>query len=214
MHTYIARPSGSGPFPGILVFQEAYGVNHHIRAVCDRFAAAGYLAAAPDLFHRFAPGFEGRYDDPPAAMARVRKLTIGGLEEDVQATFDLLRNDPSCSGRIVSVGFCMGGRVSFLANSIVPLDAAVSFYGGGIATTLLDRAPRQHGKLLLIWGGADQHIGPDQRAAVRDALDAASKPYVETLFSYAGHGFFCDERSSYSAEAAKHAWALTLSFIG
>jgi carboxymethylenebutenolidase len=212
MKTYVARPAGAGPFPGILVFQEAFGVNHHIRGVCDRFASIGYLAAAPDLFHRFAPDVEIPYDDMEGAMAHVRRLTIDGLEEDIRAADALLRREAACSGRIVSVGFCMGGFVSFLANSILPLPAAVSFYGGRIAS-VLDRAPRQSGKLLLIWGGQDQHIGPDKRAAARDALEAARKPYVETLFSYAGHGFFCDERASYNADAAREAWALTTAFL-
>ena len=212
MNTYVARPDGAGLFPGILVFQEAFGVNHHIRDVCDRFAAIGYLAAAPDLFHRFAPGAEIPYDNMESAMAHVRRLTIEGLEEDIRATDALLRAEASSSGRIVSVGFCMGGFVSFLANSILPLPAAVSFYGGRIASVVY-RAPRQSGKLLLIWGGADQHIGRDKRDAVRDALDAAKKPYVEALFSTAGHGFFCDERASYSPDAAREAWALATAFL-
>ena len=93
------------------------------------------------------------------------------------------------------------------------LSAAVSFYGGGIAPGLLDRATKQGAPILLIWGGLDQHIGEDKRAAVRDALSAASKPFVETVFSFANHGFFCDERASYSAPAARDAWALATSFL-
>lgn len=213
MTVFLSRPRELGPFPGLLVFQEAFGVNEHIRDVAQRFAAAGYIAAAPELFHRTAPGFQGSYDDVPAAMEVARTVTLPGLEEDIRATYGLLANDQSCDGRIASIGFCMGGRVSFLANSIVPLRAAVSFYGGGIAPGLLDRAAQQNGRNLFFWGGLDRHIGEDQRRAVREALDAAGKPYVDTLFSSADHGFFCDLRASHSPAASRQAWALTLAFL-
>lgn len=213
MRVFVARPEGAGKFPGILVFQEAYGVNAHIRDVTQRFARIGYVAAAPELFHRTAPGFEGQYDDFSSTTPHMKALTNEGLEGDVRATFDLLRNDRACDGRIASIGFCMGGRVSFLANSILPLAAAVSFYGGGIAPGLLDRAPKQHAKLLLFWGGLDRHIGFEQRSEVRQALDRAAKPYIHTVISFADHGFFCDQRPSFNAAAARDAWALTTSFV-
>src|SRR5438876_4078682 len=156
MRVYVARPP-SGKGPAILVFQEAFGVNSHIRDVTQRFAKLGYLAAAPELFHRTAPGFEGSYTDFSTVQPHMKALTNEGLEADARATFDLLRNDPVCNGRFASIGFCMGGRVSFLANSILPLAAAVSFYGGGIAPGLLARAPRQRAPILLGWGGFATH---------------------------------------------------------
>lgn len=213
MGVFVARPEAKGKVAGILVFQEAFGVNAHIRDVAGRFARLGYLAVAPELFHRTAPGFEGRYDDFSSVTPHMKALTNEGLEADVRAAFDLLHNDAACDGRIASVGFCMGGRVSFLANSILPLAAAVSFYGGGIAPGLLDRAPKQHGKLLMFWGGLDRHIGFEQRSEVRQALDRASKPYIHIVISFADHGFFCDARASFNAAAARDAWALTTSFL-
>jgi len=107
----------------------------------------------------------------------------------------------------------MGGRASFLANSILPLRAAVSFYGGRIAPDLLDRAPFMQGPILLFWGGLDHHITPDLRRAVTDALDASKKTYVNVEFSDADHGFFCDERASYRPQAARQAWSLMLEFL-
>ena len=214
MNVFTAAPHGSGKFPGILVFQEAFGVNGHIRDVAERFAKLGYVAAAPELFHRTAPGFEGRYDDFDSVRKHMSALTNEGLEADARAAFEMLRGDAACNGRIVSVGFCMGGRVSYLANAILPLAAAVSYYGGGIAPALLDRAPSQHGPILLHWGGLDKHIGEEQRAAVRGALTNASKPFIDILFSFADHGFNCDQRASYNPEAARDAWALTTSFLG
>jgi carboxymethylenebutenolidase len=213
MNVFIARPGGDGPFPAILVFQEAYGVNDHIRDVTSRFARLGYLAAAPELFHRTAPGFEGRYDDGGPAMENLGKLTTEGLEADIRATYELVRKEKSWSGRIVSIGFCMGGRVSFLANAVLPLAAAVSFYGGGIVPGLLDRAARQNGPIALFWGGRDKHIGADQRTAIRESLEKASRPFIESLFSFADHGFFCDQRASYNPDAARDAWALATSFL-
>src|SRR6266568_4218902 len=150
MRVYVARPS-SGKGPAILVFQEAYGVNAHIQDVTQRFAKLGYLAAAPELFHRTAPGFDGNYSDFSSAQPHMKAMTNEGLEADIRATFELLQSDIACNGRFASVGFCMGGRVSYLANSILPLGAAVSFYGGGIAPGLLDRAPRQNAPILLLW---------------------------------------------------------------
>jgi carboxymethylenebutenolidase len=107
----------------------------------------------------------------------------------------------------------MGGRVSFIANSILRLKTAVSFYGGGIAPGLLDRASKLRAPSLLIWGGMDKHITPEKRRAVTDALCAQNKLYVNAEFSRADHGFFCDDRASYEPHSAAQAWALTLEFL-
>lgn len=214
MAAYVARPQGAGPHPGLLVFQEAYGVNSHIRNVTERFAAHGYVTIAPELFHRTASGFEGKYGDFEAVRPHYQAITTEGAESDIRAAYEWLHSSPQVSsGEISSLGFCMGGRISFLANSIVPLHMAVSFYGGGIAPGLLDRAPQQRAPVLLMWGGTDKHIPPEQRRSVTDALKAQSKHYVNVEFSHADHGFFCDERASYNATAARQAWALTLEFL-
>lgn len=215
MAAYVARPREGGPHPGLLVFQEAFGVNHHIRDVSDRFAAEGYVAIAPELFHRTAPpGFEVSYTDFPSVMPHLKAVTPETAGADLRSAYGWLHsNSQTKPNEISSVGFCMGGKVSFLANSIVPLHAAVSFYGGGIATDLLDRAPKQHGPLLLIWGGLDKHIPPEQRRAVIEALSPPNKTYVNAEFSRADHGFFCNERAAYEPHSARQAWALTLEFL-
>jgi len=216
MAAYTARPDEPGPHPGLLLFQEAFGVNHHIRSVCDRFAAEGYVVIAPEMFHRTAPpGFEGSYADFPAMMPHIQAMTTEAAEMDIKAAHDWLRSHAKVrANQISSVGFCLGGRLSFLANSVVPLlRSAVSFYGGRIAPDLLDRASRQQGPLLFLWGGLDKHIPPEQRKAVTDALSSAQKNYVNVEFSAANHGFFCDERASYEPRSAREAWALTLEFL-
>ena len=214
MAAYVARPEQGGPHPGLLVFQEAFGVNHHIRSVSERFAAEGYVVIAPELFHRTAPGFEGSYTDFPAVMPHLQAMTTETAEMDIGSAHEWLRSNAQVKpNEISSVGFCMGGRFSFLANSVVPLRAAVSFYGGGIAPGLLDRASKVQAPSLLIWGGLDKHITPEQRKAVTDALSAQQKIYVNVEFSQADHGFFCDERASYEPHSARQAWALTLEFL-
>ena len=215
MAAYVARPERGGPHPGLLLFQEAFGVNHHIRSVCDRFAAEGYVVIAPELFHRTAPaGFEGGYTDFEAVKPHLQAVTPETAEHDIRAAYEWLHaNAQVKADAISSIGFCLGGRVSFIANSILPLRGAVSFYGGGIAPGLLDRAAKLHAPSLLVWGGLDKHITPEQRRAVIDALSGQKKIFVNAEFSRADHGFFCDERATYEPVSARQAWALTLEFL-
>jgi carboxymethylenebutenolidase len=215
MGAYVARPEQVGPHPGLLVLQEAFGVNHHIRDVSERFAAEGYVAIAPQLFHRTAPaGFEGSYTDFPAVMPHFQAVTTETAEADVRSAYKWLRSNAHVKAdEISSVGFCMGGRASFIANSSVRLRAAVSFYGGGIAPGLLDRAAKLEAPSLFIWGGLDKHITPEHRRAATEALSGQKKIYVNAEFSRADHGFFCDERASYEPHSARQAWALTLEFL-
>jgi carboxymethylenebutenolidase len=219
MRAYAARPQNSHPRAGLLVFQEAFGVNAHIRDVAERFAREGYHALAPELFHRTAPGFEGAYNNFEAVMPHVRALNDQDLEADVRSAYAWLRENLGPSEMpLACIGFCMGGRVSFLTNSVLPVKAAAAFYGGGIAPNpmspgLLSRAGDLHAPQLLFWGGLDKHIGPEQTHAVTEALRKAGKPFVHVEFSDADHGFFCDARASYNAAAAQQAWALTHAFL-
>jgi carboxymethylenebutenolidase len=215
MAAYVARPEASGPHPGLLLFQEAFGVNHHIRSMSDRFAGEGYVVIAPELFHRTAPpGFEGSYTDFPSLKSHYEAVTTETAEADLRSAYEWLRSNAKIKGNeISSVGFCMGGRVSFLANSVVPLRSAVSFYGGGIASGLLDRVAKLQAPSLLIWGGLDKRLTPEYRKGVTDALSAQQKVYVNVVFSRADHGFFCDERAAYEPHSARQAWVLTLEFL-
>jgi carboxymethylenebutenolidase len=214
MSCYVAHPDDGGTHPGLIVFQEAFGVNAHIRDVTERFARAGYVAIAPELFHRTGPGFESDYVEKKGVGEQMGALTDEGLIADAQAAYTWLTQQESVEKeKISAVGFCMGGRTAFLANAALPLQAAVSFYGGGIAQNNLSRAIDQHGPLLLLWGGKDAHITAEHREAVTRALDAAGKEYANIVFSYGDHGFFCDARASYSKRAAGEAWPLVLQFL-
>jgi carboxymethylenebutenolidase len=214
MGAFTARPAAGGPYPGLIVLQEAFGVNDHIRDVATRFAAQGYVTIAPELFHRTAPGFEGSYTDFDAIRPHMQALTEEGLTTDLKAAHDWLRGDPQTQPtQIAAVGFCMGGRVAFLANATLPLQAAVSFYGGGIAPALLHHATALHGPMLFFWGGLDKHIDVAQRRAVIDALTEAGRAFLNVEISDADHGFFCDARASYNERAAALAWNLTMTFL-
>ena len=210
MGVYVARPAGKAT-AGVLVFQEIWGVNHHIRSVADRVAALGYLAVAPDLFHRTAPGYQYPYDNMNG-MTHAQAMKPEGVAADLRAAHAFLAGELFEGAPIAALGFCVGGRLTFIANALLPLAAAVAFYGGGIAGQL-DRAPEQHGPVLFFWGGKDRFITGDHRRQTVDAMHAAGKPFVHVLYDQADHGFFCDERPSYQASAARGAWGLVRDFL-
>ncbi len=215
MNAYVAAPAQGAKAPGLLVFQEAFGVNAHIRDVAERFAKQGYVAIAPELFHRTGPGFDGDYGNFPACMPHMQALTPDGLIADARAAFEWLQKNPNVLPNATAcVGYCMGGRVSFLANSALPLKAAVSYYGGGIVPALLPRLATQPGPILFFWGALDTHKPKGEHVrAVVDAMQEAKKTFVNVEFSDANHAFFCDARPAYKVSAAKQSWALTLEFL-
>jgi carboxymethylenebutenolidase len=215
MNAYVAAPADTAKAPGLLVFQEAFGVNAHIRDVTERFAKQGYVSIAPELFHRTAgPGFDGDYANFPVVQPHLQALTPDGMIADSRAAFDWLQKSPRVLPNMTAcIGFCMGGRVSFLANAGLPLKAAVSFYGGGIVPGLLPRVADQHGPILFFWGALDAHIPKEHVRAIVDAMQEVKKTYVNVEFSDANHAFFCDARPAYKETAAKQAWELTLEFL-
>jgi carboxymethylenebutenolidase len=213
-YTAIPADAAGRNAPGLILLQEAFGVNHHIRDVADRFAAQGFVVIAPEIFHRTAPPyFEGSYSDFPSVMAHYSALTVEGNEADLKACYHWLKHHELVNpANIFSIGYCLGGRVSFLANATLPLSAAVSYYGGN-TIQIADKAPNISGRHLFFWGGLDKHIGQDQIDAVTDAMDKAGKEYINVKISYADHAFACDARPSYNEKATKEAWALTLAFF-
>jgi carboxymethylenebutenolidase len=219
MRAWTAQPAADDGYPGLIVFQEAFGVNAHIRDVTERFAREKYIAIAPELFHRtVAPGFEGRYDDFPGVMPHMRALKDEAMEADERAAFDWLRANIGKEASISAIGYFMGGRAAFLAGLVLPLASTVSYYGGGIAPSptnpgLLRRAAELQCPILLFWGGRDKHITPEHRRAVNDTLTAEGKNFVDVEISDADHAFFCDARPSYNPTAAALSWALTLTFL-
>ncbi|MGB8197455.1 MAG: dienelactone hydrolase family protein [Acidimicrobiales bacterium] len=212
--------SGTTDAPrAVIMLQEAFGVNHHIREVADRLSDEGYLAVAPQLFHRDGSP-EIPYDDFQAALPFMANLTKQGLTNDLNATTDFLATLGFQSPNIAAIGFCMGGTVSFFAATLGTIGAAASFYGGGVATgrfglpPLIELAADLHSPWLGLYGDLDQSILVDQVEALRAATSASS---VETeIVRYAGakHGFHCDARAdSFNEEAARDAYARALAFF-
>ena len=210
LKAYVARPLETAK-RGLLLFHEAFGVNAHIRDVAERFAAEGFLTIAPDVFHRTAPGFECAYSEFPKAVPHLEAITEAGLDADVLAAHTWLAGE-GVANNTASIGYCLGGRVSFVANTGVPLKAAVSYYGGRMPS-VIHRAPKLSAPMLFFWGGLDHHIPEEQRRAVVEGVRQANKTFVDVVFSNADHGFFCDARPSYHPPSAAQAWSLTLAFL-
>jgi carboxymethylenebutenolidase len=201
---YKAMPEGE-PKGGMVVLQEIFGVNHHIRSVADRFAAAGYVAVAPALFDRVEKGVELAYDE--AGIGRGFGLAQKSSQEaalrDISAAIALA----SEGGKVGIVGFCWGGTLSYAsATHLDTLAAAVGYYGGQIAAIVKERL---HCPVELHFGETDAHIPMTDVEKIRHAHPGMA------VYTYpAGHGFNCDERGSYDKASADLAWSRTLEFFG
>jgi len=172
------------------------------------------VVIAPELFHRTAPeGTVFAYDDFPSVMQHYSAITNEGLEADLKACHKWLTEQPTVdNGKLYCIGYCLGGRVAFLANAVLPLKAAVSYYGSGI-DQMTDKISQLHGRHLFFWGGLDKHIKTENINAVVAAMDEGGKDFINVKISYADHGFNCDEKPAYNKAAATEALALTLAFL-
>jgi len=204
----------------VVVVQEAFGVNPHIRAVADRFAESGYRAVAPHLFHRTGDP-ELSYTDIDSIRPHMQALTEPGLLADLDGVLRYLAEGGFEAARVGIVGFCMGGSVAMFAGSRFDLGAAVSFYGGGVVEarmgmpSLLEVARELRCPWLGLYGDLDQGIPVEQVEALRSAAATASVDTEVVRYPEAGHGFHCDARpSAYHAASATDAWRRTLDWFG
>ena len=202
---YRADPA-SGPKAAIVVIQEIFGVNHHIRSVCDRLASAGYVAIAPSIFDRSEPNFQCGYSPEEVANARkfVANPDFPAMLRDTQAAIDAVKN----VGPVGIIGFCLGGSVAFVAaTKLSGLSAAVGYYGGAVARFADDKpqVPTQ-----LHFGEKDAGIPLTDVETIK-----TKRPEVEVhVYPGAQHGFHCDERASYDKTSADIAWPRSLGFFG
>ena len=209
---YLALPpAGSGP--GLVLFQEIFGVNEHIRAVAEQYALDGFVVLAPDVFWRAEPRVDIGYspDDMQRGVGLAGTLKPAEVLADLQATVATLRARPEVGGRKVGAfGYCMGGRLAYTAAALAGVDAAVAYYGGGIHGQL-DLAPRITCPTMFHFAGIDTYIPPEAVQSVRSAM--AGKP--AEIFDYPGahHGFNCWARASYDAPSAALAHGRTLEFF-
>ncbi|HSV78432.1 MAG TPA: dienelactone hydrolase family protein [Ramlibacter sp.] len=205
---YVAEPAAQ-PKGAVVVIQEIFGVNSHVRAVADGYAAAGYLAVAPAIFHRVKPNVELGYgpDDMSAGVAlktATEALPAPGAMGDIQEAIKYA----SRAGKVGIVGYCYGGLLAWRAAcELEGLSAAVPYYGGGV-TTPDEIARKPKVPVMAHFGAKDKHITLDSVEAFRKA-----HPEVELHIYEADHGFNCDQRGSYDAPSAKLARERTLEFF-
>jgi carboxymethylenebutenolidase len=213
---YLAEPIAQGTFPTVIVIQEIFGVNIHIREVTERLANEGYVAIAPAIFQRLAPGFEAGYTPEDIQIGRKYKEQTKADEilSDIQATITYLKTLPNVNGdAIASIGFCFGGHVVYLAGTLPEIKAIASFYGGGIVNSspgggapTITRTPDIKGTVYAFFGTQDAGIPQEQTEQIEAELKKYQIPYQ--VFRYpAEHGFFCNHRGSYNPEAAADAWS-------
>jgi carboxymethylenebutenolidase len=215
MQAYAMRPAEPAK-KGIIVVQEAFGITDHLKHVVERFAGQGYLAIAPELFHRTAePGRVFETSDYASGVLKehFEAIAPAGLMEDVGAARAWLIAQGIPEGKIAIIGFCLGGRTAFLATATFPLAAAVFFYGGGI-DQMLDKASELKAPIYFFWGGKDQGITAEKRQAVIEAMQASGKPFEYKIFEDADHAFMRDiDPTHYHEASAKEAWALVDAFL-
>jgi carboxymethylenebutenolidase len=196
---------------------EIFGINSHIRDVTERVAREGYVALAPDYFHRTGPGVEYGYDDEGMGkgMALLGQLVADEMIADANAALAYLRARDDVRGdRIGAMGFCIGGHMTYLTACETDVRVAASFYGGGIAgpqgpggaPATVSRSGGIQGRILCLFGAEDALIPSDQVETIQTALSDAGTRHEVVVYPGADHGFFCDPRATYQKEAADDAW--------
>ena len=204
VEAYVAKPEGES-IAGLVVVQEIFGINPHIRSVADGYAKDGFLAVAPALFDRYERGVELGYEGEDMQKARsfANRLDIDAALRDTAAALDYVRGQTGKKCGVI--GYCFGGTVAWLAATRLKVDVAVGYYGGRIA---MFAAEQPQAPVMLHFGKEDQHIPKEEVDTV-----AAAHPEVEIYWYDAGHGFNCDMRASYDAPSAKLARERSLAFL-
>lgn len=220
MPCQLARPAAGGPYPGLVVVMEAFGLNDHIKSITGRFAAEGFVAIAPNLYFR-QPNNVVAYNDLPGAFRLMGSLNDDQVVADMTGAINYLKTLKEVKPAFGTVGFCMGGRVAFLtACRNADVKASAPFYGGGMVTS---RQPSEKppiayveglkAPVLAFFGGKDAFIPLTEVDKFRDALKNSGKTADVVLYADADHGFMCDDRPSHHPQHAKEAFAKTIAFF-
>jgi carboxymethylenebutenolidase len=202
---YLAKPSAAKA-PGVIVIQEWWGLNDNIKGIADRFAAAGYVALAPDLYHGKVTA------EPDEAMKMMMAMKMDEAAKDMAGAFDYLKGNDACTGKVGSVGFCLGGGLSLYLSTLRPMDATVIYYGAlpGVQPDL----GKLNGPVLGHYAENDDWASPAAAKALEQQIKDASGVSTEFIV-HAGthHGFFNDTRADVHApDASKQSWDRTLAF--
>jgi carboxymethylenebutenolidase len=223
IEAYRAGPIGDGRYPGVVVIHHMPGYDRSTKEIVRTFGAYGYTALCPNLFHRYAPGAK-----PGDASLAAREA--GGVPDaqcvgDVAGAIDHLKSLPNGNGKVGVIGYCSGGRQSYLVACTLEIDAAVDCYGGNVvapADTLsparpvapIDLTPKLSCPLLGLFGAEDRNPAPDQVARIEEALKANAKTYEFQTFEGAGHAFFSVDRPLYNLDATREGWRRIWAFFG
>ncbi|MDJ0689159.1 MAG: dienelactone hydrolase family protein [Xenococcaceae cyanobacterium MO_188.B32] len=217
---YLAMPDSPDKFPGVIVVQEIFGVNSHIRDITERLAKEGYVAIAPAIYQRQAPKFETGYTEKDLEIGRKYKNQTKAEEliSDIQATIKYLYNLPQVKqGGVGTIGFCFGGHVVYLVATLEDINATASFYGAGIVNSCpgggeptIARTKDITGTLYGFFGTEDPLIPNEQVDEIETELKKQNILYQIFRYEGATHGFMCDRRDSYNPQAAQDAWTKVL----
>jgi carboxymethylenebutenolidase len=206
---HLAQPDGNGPWPAVIVIQEWWGLDNQTKSIADRFAQTGYLAFAPDLYH----GELAQLGDGDTATKLVQKYGPNA-HLDLQSLYDALKVHPDCSGKIGSVGFCFGGRMSLTLSMSRPLNAVCTFYGGGMQTIFDQLKLNLKAPVLGFFGDNDQSIPVGTVEEFKKLLDEVGVEHEVIMYPNSGHAFFRDsDPNVYKPEAAKDAWERATKFF-
>lgn len=217
MESYMAWPSGTGPWPAVVVLMEIFGVNAHMRSVVERIAAEGYVAIAPNYYHRTTQNMELGYTEQDVAIGHKHKdlTTREGILVDIRAAIQFLQSkkDVEPKERMGCIGFCYGGHVSLIAASMKEIAVTASFYAGAMTrewptggAPTITHFREIEGKVLCLFGEADPIIPHEETVIIAKALQEAHVRHEIIRYANTGHGFFCDQRESYDPSAAEDAW--------
>jgi len=223
IEAYLARPLGAGPYAGVVVVHHMPGYDRATKEIVRTFAVYGYAALCPNLFHRYAPGAS-------AADAAAAARAAGGVPDeqclgDVAGAIDYLRARPTSNGKVGIIGYCSGGRQTYLVACALDVDAAVDCYGGGVVASPdqlsparpvapIDLTPKLGCPLLGLFGAEDSNPSPEHVARMEEELRAHGKTFELHTFEGAGHAFFSVDRPNYNLEAAREGWKRIWAFFG
>ena len=218
---YVVTPKeGKAPFPTVLVIMEAFGLNNQIKGVCDLYASYGYAAIAPDIYD----GATFSYDKVGDAVAKLKTLKDEIVVKQFGQTLDFVAKQPEMrSDAVGTIGFCMGGRYSFLISAMFAdrIQGAVCFYGGGIApapdpsgrASLLPLVSKIKAPIMFIYSAEDEYINGAEHARIAQAMTDARKRFILSVTPNTQHGFMNEARSTYNESAASEAWDMAFGFF-
>lgn len=224
IEAYLAEPVGRGPAPGVVVIHHMPGYDRESKEICRTFAVYGYAALMPNLFHRYAPG--AKWPDAAAAAREAGGVPDEQCLGDVQGAIEHLRSLPDATGKIGVIGYCSGGRQTYLVACSLDVDAAVDCYGGGVVIDSpeqitpqrpvppIELTPKLGCPLLGLFGDQDPNPSPAHVEKMREELQAHGKTFEFHNYPDAGHGFFSVDYPNYHRDSARDGWKQIWKWFG